>query len=198
MRATYWSVTAFNSEIELLEKQEYPDFVKKIYGGREKCPKTGTEHFQGMIQCLHQVRLSKLKKWLPTSHLEIAKDKDALEKYVMKSETAVGEKTVVVNSNTVHGFAMKLVEEIQDELLETYEVEGGGEDYKIPWCGFTEKDWGTWFDKARYSILRKEPEQFYRFTNLPFKKLWCETARVWVQHHINKLSDSQTVSQTPV
>jgi len=40
-----------------------------------------------------QQRLSALKKWLPKTHFEVARNREALKKYAMKEETAAGEKT---------------------------------------------------------------------------------------------------------
>jgi len=97
-KSTWWSVTAFNDEILLLENSEYPEFVAKVHGGREECPTTKKEHFQGALQCRRQVRLSQLKSWLPRAHFEPARDRLALKKYVMKEETAVGEKKTIDNN----------------------------------------------------------------------------------------------------
>lgn len=96
-RSTFWSVTAFNAEIELLKGPKFPDWVKRVYGGEEKCPTSGTIHFQGCVQCTSQQRFSMFKSWLPTAHLEPARKKWALQKYAMKKETAIGEKLVREN-----------------------------------------------------------------------------------------------------
>ena len=96
IRSTWWSVTAFNEDIERCEGV-LPWFIKNIYGGREECPKTKTIHFQGAIQCQDQVRMSAVKHWLPKAHLEPARQKEALKKYAMKKDTAVGEKLVRSN-----------------------------------------------------------------------------------------------------
>jgi len=93
-----WSVTAFNDEIALLEDNErYPNFVKEVHGGREVCPTTGTLHFQGAIILKSEQRMSAIKKWLPTANLQPAKVLEALKKYAMKSDTAVGDKVVRAN-----------------------------------------------------------------------------------------------------
>jgi len=97
-KSTWWSVTAFGTEIDLLENSEYPEFVAKVHGGREACPETGRVHFQGALQCRRQVRMTQIKAWLPTAHLEPARDRLALKKYVMKEETAVGEKQTIDNN----------------------------------------------------------------------------------------------------
>jgi len=92
VKSTWWSVTAFGDEIKLCQGQ-LPEFVRSIMGGLEKCPETGTEHFQGAIQCYEQIRMPKLKTWLKKAHLEPARQVEALKKYAMKAETAIGEKT---------------------------------------------------------------------------------------------------------
>lgn len=102
-RSTWWSITAFNGEAELLcasmeGKSEVPTFVKEIHGGMEKCPTTAKEHFQGALHT-EQIRMSQIKKWLPTAHIEKAKNKNALIKYALKADTAVGEKSSMENSN---------------------------------------------------------------------------------------------------
>lgn len=93
-KAIWWSVTAFNDEIAILtDKDKWPVEVHTVYGGLEECPDTGRKHFQGAIRLNKQQRLSWFKSWLPTAHLEVARSKDALIKYAMKEDTAIGEKT---------------------------------------------------------------------------------------------------------
>lgn len=93
-KATCWSVTAYNDDINVLvDKVNVPDFVKEIYGGKEECPTTGRLHFQGYLVLRTQQRMSALKKWLLKTHFEVARNRDALKKYVMKEETAAGDKT---------------------------------------------------------------------------------------------------------
>jgi len=96
-KSIWWSVTAFGEEIALCEGT-LPEYVRTIYGGREKCPSTGTEHFQGAIQCYEQVRMAKFKSWLKRAHLEPARSNEALKKYAMKTETSIGEKTIRPNT----------------------------------------------------------------------------------------------------
>ena len=97
-KSSNWAVTAFNNDMLLLEDgTSWPSYVKKVYGGRETCPDTGRVHFQGHIQLVTQQRMSALKKWLPTAHLEIARNFKASVTYAMKSDTATGDKNEVVN-----------------------------------------------------------------------------------------------------
>lgn len=98
IRSSQWSVTAFNKDIDILEdKANYPSWVKCVLGGREICPTTGTLHFQASVHLNKQVRMSQLKKWLPTAKLLPARKPQALDKYAMKKETADGEKSIRVN-----------------------------------------------------------------------------------------------------
>lgn len=48
----------------------------------------GTVHYQGMLST-PQVRFSAVKKIYPRAHIEVAKNKKALEKYVQKEDTRV-------------------------------------------------------------------------------------------------------------
>ena len=98
-KATWWSITEFDEEyMAILEDaNKYPDWVAKVYGGREKCPDTQRIHFQGAIQCHGQHRFGKIKGWLPKAHIEAAKSAVALKKYAMKEETAISEKKEFAN-----------------------------------------------------------------------------------------------------
>lgn len=99
-KATWWSITAYNDEIALLEDNtKFPAWVQNVYGGREECPTTKRIHFQGALQCSQQVRMSQVKSWLPTAHLEVARAKECLVNYVLKKDTAVGEKVMRENPN---------------------------------------------------------------------------------------------------
>lgn len=194
MRATYWSVTAFNEEIEILEKRiEVPDYIKEIVGGVEKCPKSEKLHFQGMLVCNHQVRLSKIKKWLPTAHLEPARNKDDLRKYALKAETAVGEKSTWTNDwEGLHGFSCRLMTYVFDEIEARPAIEEDGCWYRAA-DRMSVPDWECMFNSARSRLLKEHPKEMYRFMNAPYKRLWCETALVWFDHlwaHRLSLEDS--------
>lgn len=98
IRSTWWSVTAFaEGEMKSLDGPTFPANVARVYGGREKCPTSGTIHFQGAIQMKENCRLSFFKAWLPTAHMEPARSNIALRKYAMKSATAIEEKKVTEN-----------------------------------------------------------------------------------------------------
>lgn len=93
-RGTCWSVT-INNPTESDLKPELPAGWRmegQIEEGAE-----GTEHYQGMVNT-PQVRFSAVKKVFPRAHIELAKNRKALEKYVHKSETRVAEVSNVVSN----------------------------------------------------------------------------------------------------
>lgn len=107
-RGTNWSITAFNGEADMLESirkaegtHRLPEWVMELHGGLEECPTTHKVHFQGYVRCRGQQRFSKIKKWLPTAHLEVATNKYALAQYAVKDDTAIGEKSVTHNNEFV-------------------------------------------------------------------------------------------------
>lgn len=98
-KATWWSVTAYGDNIAILEDNtKWPHYVKYVHGGREEAPTTKRVHFQGAIECKTQQRFSALQKWLPGTHLERAIAKEALKKYALKQDTAIGPKESTPNA----------------------------------------------------------------------------------------------------
>jgi len=93
-RGTCWSVT-INNPTESDLKPELPAGWR-MEGQIEKGDE-GTEHYQGMVNT-PQVRFSAVKKVFPRAHIELAKNRKALEKYVHKSETRIAEVSNVVSN----------------------------------------------------------------------------------------------------
>lgn len=87
-RASCWSLTINNPTVEDLNPTLPAGWsmTGQIEVGGEK----GTEHYQGMITT-PQVRFSAVKKVFPRAHIEPAKNRSALQKYVHKDDTRVGE-----------------------------------------------------------------------------------------------------------
>lgn len=85
-RATCWSITINNPTDEDI-KVTFPNNKWVMKGQIEKGAE-GTLHYQGMLMT-PQVRFSAVKKLLPRAHIEVAKNKVALEKYVSKTDTRV-------------------------------------------------------------------------------------------------------------
>lgn len=165
-KSTYWSVTAFGDEILLLEDTtKYPPDVLKIYGGREACPDTGREHFQGCIQLRKQQRLRWFKAWLPTAHLEPARHAQALKQYAMKADTATGEKMERANNikyYTADEICILIGSKVVDsDILET-------------------PDSKVWFKRSINKLLRENHKLAAQLMNPSLRNFWCDTANVWI------------------
>jgi len=176
-KSTWWIATAYNDNILKLEDAStYPNFVLKVHGGREECPTTEREHFQGGIQCVSQVRMSALLKWLPGCHLEAAKSAEAVRKYCMKSETATGEKTVREQPNkyyAMHDLLIKMAvtaKHLHDEgvLARLRDQDPKTADHEEYWA-------------IASRILAREPHLIVQFTDNRYKSAWSFTKAVWVE-----------------
>lgn len=84
-RASCWSITINNPKNE--EYQIVLPARWKLVGQLEK-GEQGTVHFQGMLNT-PQVRFAAVKRVFPRAHIEIARDRLALAKYVQKEDTRV-------------------------------------------------------------------------------------------------------------
>lgn len=170
-KSTWWSVTAFGDEIELMKGPKFPEWVKAVYGGEEECPETKRRHFQGAVQCYTQVRLSKFKSWLATAHLEPAKQEHALKKYVMKAETAIGEKSVrenMVPHMSAQDICMLLARQTDNQTVESLDVD--------------------FYSRVRM-ILAVQPELAGQLMNPSLRNFYEKTAIVWQQHVLRELDE---------
>lgn len=90
-RATCWSVTinnpteADNECLHLANQQGW-----KVIGQAEVGLKDGTPHYQLMLKT-PQVRFAAVKKMFPRAHIEVARQPAALQRYVTKEATRVGD-----------------------------------------------------------------------------------------------------------
>lgn len=87
-RASWWSITINNPTEEDRAALQHPPTWVKLVKCQDEVGDNGTLHIQGAVNTT-QVRFSQVKNWLSRAHIEIARDKSALLKYVEKSETAV-------------------------------------------------------------------------------------------------------------
>jgi len=71
----------------------------------------GTRHFQGMLET-PQVRFSAVKRVFPRAHIEVAKNKKALQAYVNKQETRVG---------TFEGTSVPNMFQLQDSIASDWD-----------------------------------------------------------------------------
>lgn len=169
-KATWWSVVAYNDEIAMLESPEqYPSWVKEVHGGRETCPTIGKLHFQGALRCHQQQRFSTIKKWLPTANLSAARSKEALQKYVMKSETAAGEKVVRTGTNDYWTMERALVE--IGSALNTC---------KIDYHQITADPKAAYWLAVSY-LISKEPFRIQQYSIPNLEKAFARTYQVWIR-----------------
>jgi len=89
-RGSHWSITVFDETemARLHDRTGFPAWLKEVKGQMEIAPTTGAKHFQGYLHTSQQ-RFSTIKKFLPTAHIEKARDINALKIYVNKDDTAV-------------------------------------------------------------------------------------------------------------
>jgi len=166
-RSSCWSVTAFGDDIPRLEdKENFPGFVKEVWGGRETAPTTGTLHYQGAVVCNTQVRFSAVKKWLPTAHIEPAMRADALKKYCMKSETAAGPKQVLTNPDKFLKFHEALV------MVAKH----------VDYTAWLHDDPLLWYQRAVNRILIDNPALAGLFANPTMKRFYADSWHVWKFH----------------
>jgi len=169
--STWWSVTAFNDEIIRCEdKDSYPPFVRQLLGGREICPKSGREHYQGALQCTSAMRRKQIKSWLPTAHLEQSKKTVALKQYAMKPETASGEKLVNINENPFLS-ADKICELIAEKVQENYSQTDSQTDR-------------FWFGVRK--ILTSRPQMAGQLMNPSLRNFYIKTESVWACKALKK------------
>lgn len=111
-RGTCWSITINNPKDEDIKVQLPAGW--KLQGQMERGAE-GTEHYQGMLST-PQVRFSAIKKTFPRAHIELAKNRRALEKYVHKPETRVAEvDTIVSNIPTLFDYQHKIAARWDDD-----------------------------------------------------------------------------------
>lgn len=176
-KSAAWSVTAFNEEISLLEDvNTYPDFVKEVLGGRESCPETGTMHFQGAVILHSQQRFSALKKWLPTAHWEPARQREALKRYAMKEDTAVGDKTVRENTIPYLDIEAKM-KMIAEAYLSFHHTDV---DKELEYKERDPKDGEFWFLLTHKVLPKYGGKIINAFAYPEVRTLWRNTKEFWI------------------
>lgn len=86
-RGCCWSIT-INNPTESDTKCDHPGWS---LDGQYEVGTEGTRHFQGILKTGKQVRFSAVKRVFPRAHIEVARNRKALEAYVKKEDTRVGE-----------------------------------------------------------------------------------------------------------
>lgn len=193
VRGSHWSITINNptdGDREAIENP--PSFVKKVILQDEEGGKQGTLHIQAYVNTA-QVRVAQVKSWLKRAHIEIARDKNALMKYVQKSETSVPgtQKVIETEYLTMDKALMKLAAISQtypsDRDMERYMDMSPAEQVRA--------------DKAEFwrlvrIVLECEPRQVGLFTNPQLERAWLNTSSVWMKLN-SKTSDIDAPQECP-
>jgi len=117
-RGTCWSITINNPTAADLNVV-FPNNKWRLMGQMEM-GEEGTEHYQGMLET-PQVRFSQVKKLLPRAHIELAKNRKALEKYVTKTETRIAEVAAITsNIPTLFDYQHTIAERWDDIAFEQW------------------------------------------------------------------------------
>jgi len=188
-RASWWSITINNPTDEdrkELKSENWPSWVKR-FDGQEEVGKDGTLHIQGALNTA-QVRFSAVKGWLKRAHIEAAKDKLALLKYVAKSDTAV-EGTFKSESKeylTMDKALKKLVQYYSPLIEKRLEYHN----YDVTKC-YTEEYWN-----AVNALLMDDSTLVQLYTNPQMLRAWIHTKKVWVNYRNNNASESRPESES--
>lgn len=130
-RGTCWSLTINNPTDEDMNKTLPPGWRLE---GQIELGENGTKHFQAML-LTPKISFTTVKQYFPRAHIEKARKKEALQKYVHKSETRLAEFTQKNRISTIFEFQEQIAFELPsyDELCIDYkeyfqaEYEAGGE-----------------------------------------------------------------------
>jgi len=124
VRSTNWSVTAFfdtpNTPSKSTREYQIEDARRKgwiISGQVEKCPDTGSLHFQ-LSAKTPQVRARSLMDAFPQAEVQVARNPVALDNYVHKEETRVEELKKVSIAITWTNVCDKFIDWILDSDVE--------------------------------------------------------------------------------
>lgn len=175
-RGNYWSLTIYDpGEYSLFtNKESFPNWVKRTAGQQEKCPTTGKLHWQCMLHT-EQVRFSSVKKWMPTAHIELARNKNALEQYVSKAESAVDGTRFDCKTDREYLALHQQLEMLakcylvaEDEILKMVaEVRPAELDKKVYWY-------------LANMILAGDPTLASMLANPALERMWINTRGTWV------------------
>lgn len=93
-RATCWSITINNPQ----ENEMRPELPAGwVLTGQPEVGANGTLHLQMMLTT-PQVRFSAVKKVFPRAHIEVARNRSALQNYVVKEDTRAGDVINITSS----------------------------------------------------------------------------------------------------
>lgn len=175
-RASNWSITINNpTEEERKALAEPPTFVKKVMY-QDEVGAEGTLHIQGYVSSA-QVRFSQIKKWLPRAHIEVARDKNALMKYVQKQDTSVeGTQKTVETEYLTMDKALRAIAQVKKDNG----ISIDGDKYLESSRSEKKELVKDEFWKCVNLVLKEKPGQVGLFTNPQMERAWINTRTVWI------------------
>jgi len=183
-RATCWSITINNPTEQDVAPNLPPGW--KLQGQIERGAE-GTEHYQGMLTT-PQTRFSGIKAHFPRAHIEIARDKKALQAYVHKTDTRVRE---VQQSAGLTAFAL------QDKVLELWD-DKEFTDYQIQWK-YADDCYLRFADNIVRNLIAKGLAGGVEFVaiNPMWRTSWKKFGHALVQRYKKKMS-TMDIDASPI
>jgi len=114
VRANSWSVTINNPVASDEENIAHARQEGWKVEGQKEVGENGTPHYQLLVKT-PQIRFSQIKKAFPRAHIEIARNVKALEQYVTKEETRVGQ---LASASELYPSLQKVWDMFYDYLVE--------------------------------------------------------------------------------
>lgn len=178
-RASWWSITINNpTDDDRKALENPPSFVRKVKYQDEEGSE-GTLHIQGAVNTT-QVRFNQVKNWLKRAHIEVARDKSALLKYVEKDETAVqGTRKEFDRPYLTMAMALKKLAKVYE-----FDEETVGDD---PVGALKRAYW-----RAVRIILEDEEELISLYSQPQMFRAWENTSSVWLKKiELDRQTDRQ-------
>lgn len=152
-KSTYWSLTINNPTdgdeecINLARQKGW------IINGQKEQGEQGTIHYQLILHTPGQVRFSAVKKAFPRAHIEPAKNPKALQNYVQKEETRIGQ---LQEQSDMYPSLSKLWDLIYDIYQNKFILYPEGFDYKEAYIRNAWHKHELWyFDEAIRKFIRQ-------------------------------------------
>lgn len=181
-RASWWSITINNpTEVDRDALRNPPTFVKLVKC-QDEVGENETLHIQGCVNTT-QVRFSQMKNWLQRAHIEVARDKSALLKYVEKTDTAV-DGTQFTNKPEFLTTAKAL-----RKLAKAYERPSEEDIGNRPDTAIKRAYW-----RAVRVIIKDEEELISLYSRPDLFRAWENTWEVWlakVEEDLDRQTDRQ-------
>lgn len=166
----------------------------------EIAPTTGQHHRQGYLRTVRQVRLSQLKKIMPTAHFEVAKDWLALKAYCSKTDTRDPSGNIVKFTQPNKLGVSQLLIKLAHVLLEHGHTDHTDHESTLyRFCDNATKQYWT-----LASFLIEEDPELAGFLGQPMpQNLWKNCRATWIKlalatdHEVQSEAISITASPSP-